>query len=323
MFWLNTSCIRRAARGGILDKSSTGGLTLREMIKVVRNRWRMLAISVSVFTLPAAAAAFLMTPVYRSTTLLIASETNDRSGLMSAAMGQLGGLASIAGLGFSASSQSATTEALAVLRSRIFIEEFIDKNGLMPKIFPSEWDAHTGDWKQSLTHPPTPWLAYKRFTGSVLDVYQDRKTNLITLTIDWKDREEAANWANQLVEILNARMRERATVEADQTINYLQQELRSADTVEVRSAISAMLESQLKTKAVAAVRKQYAFRVIDPAAAPDRNIVLRPHKALYILIGGAVGFFVGIAIAFLSDNRSRNRIEVATHDSSNERPISA
>jgi uncharacterized protein involved in exopolysaccharide biosynthesis len=65
------------------------------------------------------------------------------------------------------------------------------------------------------------------------------------------------------------------------------------------------MESQLKTKAVATVRKEYAFRVIDPAIPSDPDLRLRPHKAQYILIGLVMGFLTGIAMVFLAGERRK------------------
>jgi uncharacterized protein involved in exopolysaccharide biosynthesis len=287
------------------DMTRDDGLTSSQLFGVVVRGWRFILASTCLFALVATAVAFLMTPVYRAKTLLIANETNNRAGLLGGAMGQIGGLAGLAGLGFGGT-RTATTEALAVLQSRQFIQEFIDGHNLMPKIFSDKWDINQNKWKRP-QRAPTAWRAYKRFTEDIMDVSQDRKTELVTLVIDWRDREEAADWANELVDLVNDRMRERAITEADQTISYLQEELRRADTVEVRSAISSMLESQLKTKAGATVRKQYAFGVIDHAFAPDRDVVLRPHKAIYISVGIIVGLLLGVAIAFLIDGRAKQR----------------
>jgi uncharacterized protein involved in exopolysaccharide biosynthesis len=291
-----------------MDMNSNGDepITLGELRVVLTRGWRVIAASTLLLGIAAALIGFLMTPVYRVMTVLIADESGGRSGVLSSALGQLGGLAAITGgLGFGSATQTATTEALAVLQSRQFLQEFIEKNSLMPKLFPKKWDREANNWKPSLRKIPTPYMGYKRFSEDIMDVYQDKKTNLVTVVISWTDREEAADWANQLVDMVNARMRERAIAEADQTIQFLQRELPGANTVEVKSAISSMMESQLKAKALASVRKQYAFRVIDPAIASDKDVVLRPHKGLYILMGVIVGLLLGIAAVFLTMNRPK------------------
>ena len=290
------------------DDSIVGdaSMTTRQMVSLAIRRWRLVVFTTLLFGAIAAIVGFSMTPIFRSTALLIPSESNDRSSLAGNAIGQLGGLAAIAGLGLGGANQATTNEALAILQSRQFIEEFIVMNKLMPELYPSKWDTSINDWKRDLSKVPTTGKAYKVFKNEIMDVYQDKKTNLVTLSISWKDRNEAAAWANQLIDLVNARMREVAIKEADQTLQFLQQELPKADTVEVRRAISSMMESQLKAKSLAAVRKEYAFRVIDPAIASDPDVRLRPHKALYILIGLAMGFLTGIAIVFLTGERGKS-----------------
>ena len=276
-------------------------LSWSEIFAVVRQRWRLLALTTFLFAAIAAVIGFLMTPVYRSSALLIPNEANERSGILGSAVSQLGGLASLAGLGaLGGNAQNATTEALAVLQSQNFVEEFISAENLLPKLFPRDWDASRNNWRPSLRKIPTPFMGYRRFTQDVMSVSQDKKTNLIKVEIDWTNREEGAAWANELIERVNQRMRERSVSEADETIKYLQQELPTTDSIEVRLAVSSMMEQQLKTKALAEVRKQYAFRVIDPAIAPDADFKLRPHKAIYIVLGGGFGLLCGVAIVFLS-----------------------
>ncbi len=278
------------------------------MFAIVLQRWRLLALSTFLFAAIAAVIGFVMTPVYRASALLIPNESNDRSGLLSSAVGQLGGLASLAGLGaLGGNSQNATTEALAVMQSMQFVEEFIGTKHLLPELFPRDWDAARNDWRPGLKKIPTSFMGYRRFTRDVMSVFQDKKTNLVTVEIDWTNREEGADWANELIERLNQRMRERAVSEADETIKYLEQELPSTDSVEVRLAISSMLEQQLKTKALAAVRKQYAFRVVDPAIAPDPDFKLRPHKAIYILLGTGIGLLFGLAVVFLLTSHRKSQ----------------
>jgi capsular polysaccharide biosynthesis protein len=189
---------------------------------------------------------------------------------------------------------------LALLQSRQFIEDFIQSRDLMPVLYTQKWDFQSKRWKAGETRPPTPWKAYKLFTGSILDVSQDKKTTLVTVRVDWTDRVTAAAWANDLVDMVNERVRARAIGDADRTISYLEQELKNAEAVEMRTALFNMIESQLKIKSVATVRKQYVFQVLDPAAPADPDVRLRPHKGIYAIIGCVIGFILGATAAVLA-----------------------
>src|SRR3569623_3798652 len=72
---------------------------------------------------------------------------------------------------------------------------------------------------------PTLRRANQVFDGNIRTISQDKKTGLITLAIEWKDPEEAARWANLLVERLNQHERQVAIGEAEKSLAYLKNEL--------------------------------------------------------------------------------------------------
>jgi uncharacterized protein involved in exopolysaccharide biosynthesis len=283
-------------------------LTLRQLLGILRSHWLLLLITTFTGTGLGVAAGIFMKPVYRSTALVMPTQSNDRSGLLGSVLGGLGGGGGslISSLGFGGGNESTTSEALALFQSRQFIEEFIQNHNLMPVLYPQLWDASKGGWKATVKRPPTPWKAYKLFTGGILDVSQDKKSNMVTVRIDWTDRDAAAVWANDLVDMVNDRVRARAITDADRTITYLEQELKNAEAVEIRTAIFNMVESQLKIKSIATVRRQYVFQVLDPAAPADVDVKLRPHPGTYTVIGFAVGFILGAVIAILMGGSRRS-----------------
>jgi LPS O-antigen subunit length determinant protein (WzzB/FepE family) len=275
-------------------------LTLRQLLAILRARWMLVTGSALGAAILGFTIGLVMHPVYRSTVLLMPVQSTERQGLLGSMLGNLGSSAGlISSLGFGFGNETATTEALAVLQSREFIEEFIRSHNLMPVLYADKWDPQAGRWKADVT-PPTSWKAYKLFTRDIMDVSQDKKTNLVTLHIDWTDRLVAAAWANDLVERVNARLRGRAMSDADDTIRYLEQELKNAEAVEIRTALFNMIESQLKIKSVATVRKQYVFKVLDAAAPSDFDVRLRPHKAIYAITGLVIGSILGASIAVLA-----------------------
>lgn len=262
------------------------------LAKLATRRWFILASTLG-FCAAFTAAAFLMTPVYRSTTILVPVTENRTSGMLGSALGQLGGLASIAGLNLTGQG-SETEEALAVLHSRQFTEAFIKDYNLLPKLYSKRWDAVNHKWKGDPDKVPTLGKAYKRFDKDVRSVIQDKKTNLVTLQIDWKDRNEAADWANELVRRLNEEMRARAIAKADASTGYLDKELAATTTTAARDAIGRLLETQIKQRMLANVTQEYAFRVVDRALPADRDDPVSPQKGLLFVVGLLIGAAVGI-----------------------------
>jgi len=244
--------------------------------------------------------AFQMTPVYRATVLLApaSDERNGLGGILDSAIGRFGGLASLAGINVNGG-DTQTQEALAVLRSRKFTEAFIRDNNLMPRLFASRWDAKAGKWTGSPDSWPTPGRAYKYFNDNIRTATEDKKTGLISLHIDWRNRPEAAAWANQLVRRVNAEMRERSIAKAGASIEYLKKELAGTEDVGTREAINRLVEMQIRQRMLANVTDEYAFRVIDPALEPELTDKIRPKKALMMLLGGFLGGLIASVFVLL------------------------
>jgi len=277
------------------DNNDDEAVDLRAAIaRIVAGRWWVLA-SVIVFAVGFAIAEIETIPIYRASTVLIpaSQERNSLSSTLSSTLGQLGGIASLAGVNL-ASSDAATEEALAVMQSRQFTEHFINDLDLMPELFAGKWDAATRTWKPDWWgHVPTPARAVKYFNRKIRTVIRDKRSNLVTLQIDWRNREEAAAWANLLAQRLNAEMRTRAIDQAA-SLSYLEKELESTSVVETRDSISRLIETQVKQRMLANVTQEYAFRIVDKAMAPDSDDSIWPGKLIFFVGGPLLGLVVGI-----------------------------
>ncbi len=267
---------------------------LRQLFtKLWQKRWWVIS-SVILFTAAFTTAAYTITPIYRASTVLIpASSERGSSGVLGSALGQLGGLASLAGISVG-SGDAETEEALAVLRSRQFTERFIIDNNLLPKLFAEKWDVSNNKWKVAEKEQPTLAKANAYFTKNIRTVAQDKKTGLVTLQIDWKDRNEAAAWANELVQRLNSDMRARAIAKSDASVGYLEKELKNTSLIGTQEAINRLIEAQVKQRMLASVSQEYSFRVVDKAMAVDEDDPIRPKKLLLLAAGPFFGSFLGI-----------------------------
>jgi uncharacterized protein involved in exopolysaccharide biosynthesis len=289
--------------GRTMTSADPEAAKIDELLAALRRRtW--LIILVSLLTAGAMAGlAFWMTPIYRGTAILAAAH-NEKNGLGStigSALGSVGGgFAALAGLGMN--EDSATDEALAVLKSEQLTEAFITENNLMPELFPKYWDARNGKWKAGLKKVPTLFRGYRAF-DRIRKIERDAKTGLITLTIDWKDRIKAADWTNRIVQLLNEEMRRRAVVEADASVGYLQKEYGTVADVSTREAISKLMESQIKQQMLAHVTEQYALRQITKAIPADADAPVKPNKILFLALGIFFGALLGIAVALLLHRR--------------------
>jgi uncharacterized protein involved in exopolysaccharide biosynthesis len=241
-----------------------------------RGKW-LIAGTASVAVLLAVAYALTAPSWYRSEVLLKLAETRSTQGL-SGQLGALGGLASLAGLTIGSNTSA---EPIAVLTSREFIGDFIRDENLLPMLLADKWDASAKRWKPSQAgDEPDIRDGIRYFSKNVIKVTEDRKSSLITLTIEWKDAAIAAAWAEVLVDRVNEHMRQRALREAQNNVGYLKQELASASLVAVQQSIGRVLETELQRLMLANVNKEYAFRVIDRAQIAKRRYY--PQRALIV-----------------------------------------
>jgi uncharacterized protein involved in exopolysaccharide biosynthesis len=277
------------------DVIQPGQFTLDAVLTAAwRSRWLMLAF-VAVFAALAGTAAFVMTPKYRAQVVVIPVKADDARTALSGMVGQLGGLASLTGLALPSGGNK--DEYLQYLQSEDFTRRFIREQNLLPVLFADKWDASRGQWVvDDPDDVPTMADGARLFDRSIRSVQEERRTGIVTLTMVWRDREQAANWANLMVQAVNRDLRQRAIDEAQASIDFLNAELTKTSVVELRQALYRLLENQIKTVMFAKVRDQYAFKVIDPAVAPDADDVVRPRKRAMILLGAVFGGVAGLLV---------------------------
>lgn len=279
--------------------STDGGIELRVLVARLRARKLWLLVSVVVFTALFTTAALIMTPRYRAVTVMVDASVGRTGTGLGSALGQLGGLASLAGINLGNGGDSAE-ESMAVLRSREFTERFMKDEHAMQDLFNKRWDAAAGRWRGGRETWPTPAQAYRYFDSSVREISRDKQTGLIKLEILWKDPVKAAQWANVLVARLNEEMRRRAVASSTASIGYLEQELARTSAVETRQAINRLMETQINQRMLATVTREYAFRVVDRALPPDPRNIAKPNKLLLFVLGPLIGLFVGAFVVLLA-----------------------
>lgn len=254
-----------------------------------RSRWLIVGVAIA-FGLGGGIYSLFLPPAYTASVVLAPVKEDPLSGLAS----QLGGLASLAGLG---TAQTDNFEAIAVLRSRDFARAFIEDNGLMPVLFQDSWDATAGRW--TVEEPPEPAQAAAYFVRNVRRVEEDTRTGLVTLSIEWRDPELAAAWANMLAVLINDRMRQRALAEAEANVKYLRLEFESTSLVALQQSISGLLESEMQKLMVARGNSEYAFRVIDRAEVPRAKS--KPRVVLIIAVALVFGGMLSVFAVLLRD----------------------
>jgi uncharacterized protein involved in exopolysaccharide biosynthesis len=230
----------------------------------------------------AAILALTAVPMFRAQ--VVVTEVHDRGmGAAGSTLGQLGGLASIAGLNLGSNSTDA--ERPAFLESRGLVEAFVRRYKLAPLI---NGDSNLGD---------PVWFAVERFRKNVIDVHEEKLKGTTTITMIWNDPEVAARWANDFVALANELISTRAIQESTRNIDYLNKQLAQTNVVEIQHVMYGLIENETKSLMLAHGRAEYAFNVVDPAVRAE--VRFSPRRTLMVISGLFIGGFVGSLVAWL------------------------
>jgi uncharacterized protein involved in exopolysaccharide biosynthesis len=276
-------------------------IDLLGLARILRDEWRTIALSTLAVAALAITASLLMTPVYRAEAVVVEVETTPK-GIDSAAalLGQVTGLAALANVNLVEPSVARTT-----LQSRSLAEEFISRQELLPVLYADDWDAAAGGWHSGLESPPALTDGALMFIEDVVAVQTDTEAGTIRLAVEWTDAARAAAWANDYVALANDSLRRRDVAEAERNVAFLNRKIGETPVVEMQRMLYGLLETEQQTIMLANSRDEYAFKVIDPAIAPQEPV--RPAKLVMAAAGVLLGGVLGLAIVFFRRLAARLR----------------
>jgi uncharacterized protein involved in exopolysaccharide biosynthesis len=275
--------------------------------RIWQGRWLIIGVTAA-FTLSSAVLVLTLPSWYRAEVLLAPVRTKSAADLASP-LGSLGGLASLAGITLGGN----TSEPLAVLESRDLARQFIEQQNLLPLIFAGKWDAKLARWTPADSRDwPDVRDGVKYLIAKIRTVKEDKKSGLVTLTIEWKDAKTAADWANLYADRANERIRTRALLEAQANVNFLEHELTTTSVVTLQQSIGRLLDTELQKLMLARENKEFAFRVIDRAEVPKWRVW--PKRVQTVLLATMFGGALSVYLVFLRDAIRRRRGGVTRPD---------
>lgn len=297
---------------------------------IVDGKLLIIGITISFFVL-AFVYAINATSWYKAEAVLM-DNAGAGAGKAGGALASLGGLASLAGVSMPASPVEAV---IATATSDSFLLDFIRKHDLKKVFMAGRWNEVQQQWQPAegmmnalwengarpyvmglrpkvnspyplAEHEPT-WqrtleLVQKK---NIFDITQDKKSNMITMSVTWTDPNLAAEWLGWWIDALNATIRTRTINESQSMLDNLVPKLEQPMQAEVRQSIISMIDEQTKTINVATIKKDYALKVIDPALAPET--VAKPKRVLILAVAIVLGLMLGAMIAIIRGSRRKNR----------------
>ena len=284
-------------------------IDLRELFGVLwGNKIKIIGIT-AVFAVVSVIYALSIPNQYKASALLAPAQ--QQSGGLSGALGQLGGLASLAGVSIGGGESSEAQVAQEIMKSWSFIEGFIADNDLAVEVYAAEgWsresnqlkfdnDVYAVKTKTWLVEndnigrlgPPTSWQLFEKFS-EMLAVSEDKKSGLISISIEYYSPQIAKQWLDLYILSINKHMQARQVVKVSNNIEYLEAQIEKTSITEMQEVFYTIIEEQIKSQMLAEASPDYAFVAVSPSMVPEKKS--QPKRALICILGTLLGGILSV-----------------------------
>lgn len=282
-------------------------IDLRELFSVLWAGKKVIVAITGLFAAAAVVYALSNANEYKAS-IVIAPAQQEGVGL-SGALGQLGGLASLAGVSLDGGGGSEAAVAQEIMQSWGFVEQFIVNNELEVEVFAAEgwnktsnvltidsdlYDKDSNKWlidEDGQLRAPTSWELYEAFSKR-LSVSEDKKSGLTSVSIEYFSPIVAKNWVDLYVAAINEHMRQRKLSQVNSNIEYLQAQIEKTSIAEMREVFYQIIEEQVKNKMLAEASPEYAFVTVSPSMVPEEKS--KPKRALMCILGTLLGGMLSV-----------------------------
>lgn len=277
------------------DAPADDEISLADIARTLLDGWRLIVALTFLSAAAAAGISLQMTPTFKADTVVQIKSASSKGG--GAGLGGLASLAGAAGMaGFSIKGDETLEGTLGVLRSREIVRTFLAKHELVEVVLGAGQPGFSlrqwlGIGAQVEHADPERRMEQAReaFQKSILQISEDKKTGLTSVTMQWRDGDLAARWANDFVLLANQHLRELSIERATRNMQHLNSELEKTAVVAVRQALFQLIEEQVKAIMLASVESEFAIRVVDPAVKPlQRDSPKRTQIVLLAALAAAM-----------------------------------
>ena len=290
-------------------------IDLRELFGVLWSGKIKIIVITAIFAIGSVIYALSVPNQYRATALLAPAQSD--GGGLSSALGQLGGLASLAGVSIGGGESSESQIAQEIMKSWSFVETFIADNNLEVEVYAAEgwskssnmlaidddiYDKTQQTWliendDTGELRPPTSWELFKRFQ-EMLSVSEDKKSGLVSVSIEYYSPQMAKEWLDRYVSAINEHMQSRQVAKVSNNISYLEAQIDKTSIAEMREVFYTIIEEQTKNKMVAEASPDYAFVAVSPSMVPEEKS--QPKRALICILGTLLGGLLSVLLVLVT-----------------------
>ena len=288
-------------------------IDLRELFGVLwAGKAKIIAIT-AMFAVASVIYALSVPNQYKATALLAPAQSD--GGGLSGALGQLGGLASLAGVSLGGGESGEAQIAQEIMKSWSYIEGFIADNNIAVEVYAAEgwnkgsntleinndaYDVESNKWlledESGAIKPPNSWQLFQAFSG-MLSVSEDKMSGLVSVSVEYYSPQIAKQWVDMYVESINRFMQQRQIDKVTRNINYLQEQIEKTAIAEMQEVFYTIIEEQTKNKMLAEASPDYVFVAVGPSMVPE--LKSQPKRALICILGTLLGGMLSVLLVLI------------------------
>ena len=296
------------------DSQYDDEIDLRELFGALWAGSRKIIAITAVFAFVSVIYALSLSDKYKATVLLAPAQSDSSD--LSGGLGQLGGLASLAGVDIGGGDSSEAQMAQEIMKSWSFIDVFIAENNISVEVYAAEgwsrgsnelqidddiYDAETKTWliendNTGEVGPPSSWVLFQAFSERLV-VSENKKSGLVSVSIEYYSPQIAKQWLDMYVAAINAHMQQRQMEKVTNNINYLQAQIENTSIAEMREVFYTIIAEQTKNKMLAEASPEYAFVAVSPSMVPEEKS--QPQRVFICILGTLLGGMLSVLLVLV------------------------
>jgi LPS O-antigen subunit length determinant protein (WzzB/FepE family) len=277
-------------------------IDIKKLLQILWHGKIFIVALTSVFSITAVIYSLTLPNVYQSNALL--SPVAESSS--SQAMGNIGGLASLAGIDISSGTGGNVVKSLQKARTFSFFRDNILPNIFLPDLVAmNSWDEDNNiiiyneelfnQNTQTWSHLPSDQKSHKLF----LEITSLKENNKGFVTVSVKHRSPyiAQAWAKLIVEQLNDFYRTKDKLEAQLEIDFLNIQMLQTRHTEIKQVIAQLIQQKMQQLTLIEANEFYVFSYLDSPLVMEEKV--EPNRKSISILGAVLGGLLGILIILI------------------------
>ena len=257
----------------------------------------------SVFSITAVIYSLILPNVYQSNGLLTPVDESSSS----QAFGNIGGLASLAGIDISSGSGGNVAKSLQKARTFSFFKDNILPNIFLPDLMAMKsWDDENNTIRydetmfnqetQTWSNLPSNQKSHKFFLN-ITNLKQNNNTGFITVSVKHRSPYIARAWTELIVDQLNDFYRTKDKLEFQLAIDYQNTQMLQTRHTEIKQVIAQLIQQKMQQLTLIEANKFYVFSYLDSPLVMEEKI--EPNRKSISILGAVLGGLLGILIILI------------------------